>query len=530
MDMAWDISKVNFDSIIDYLESFSAREFGPDLKEEAASVLYDFSHLVGMRRFEMITPETYSIMNFQEADRILQAWQDLTERAKDISSRLPEDRRLVFHHHALYPALAGANYHAVHINRAKNYRFALERRNSANKLADTILDDFSTDWDLVLEYEKLAGGKWKGMMSTPKFDVDTASWRPASRDVLTNISHVQRRQDFDYGFGNLGIYAQGSNSALEQGHFVGPISPAFPTADEFKAHLPAITSYGPEYLTVDIFHRGDYRNDIGWSAEVPYNWLRLSTTSGTLTADRPDQSINITVDWDAVQEDFKETFDIRIRWEPEDYFFDDFSITVLNNRVPEDFRGFPEVFDVISMEAPHFQRSSSNSDDDDDADAVNFQHIPHLGSRSESGSIALRPYRSARKDTAAAQAAWVEYDIYLFGVDPGGLNATLIFNGALDTDPDLPMRYAVSLDGEEPTFVRLLDEPPRPGELPGDWEDRVADNVWLRHATFGVVAAGRHTIRFSSNSPEVYLEKIVLNFGADLPHTYLGPPETRRIE
>lgn len=526
MTVAWNASAIDFDIIPEWLIKFSERDFGPDLADEASRVLLDYSHLVGLRKFEITFPNTYSIMNYHEVERVLEMWTDLAARAKSVYSRLPADRRDAFYYHAVYPSVAGANYHSIQIKTALNYQFATERRNSANQLATDILDEFGIDWDLVLEYDQTAGGKWAGIMSTPKFDIGGSSWIPPSKDVLSNISYVQTRQDFDYGFGNLGIYAQGSQSAARQGRICASIDPAFPTEKGFMPVLPAITPYGPEFVTVDLFHRGDSRKSIAWSADVPYEWLHFSHTSGTVSSERLEQRINITVDWSRVPEGFQGEFDVRISWEPEPSF-DNMRLAVFNNRAPEDFTGFPDAGGVISIESPHFQRSSSANSNS----SVSFQHISHLGSRSESGSIALRPYHEARGDPSTSHRAWVEYDIYLFGNATDQLNATLYVNSALDTDPTLSMHYSLTLDDSStnPTMTRLLVEPSSVGELPDNWTASVADGVWKRTVVLGDVQPGKHTLRFAANSPELYLEKIVLEYGRAAPSSYLGPPETRRL-
>lgn len=520
MDLAWNASSIDLDSIPDWLEAFSAREFGTEAAEEAASVLLAYSHLVGLRKYEMTTEATYSVLNYREAERVLDAWTALASRARALHEGLAEDRRDALFHHIVYPVVAGALYNAIMINRGRNQQFVAERRNSANDLVETLLDDFGADFDLTVEYDTLAGGKWQGIMSTPKYDIGIDTWRPPSRDVLLNVSYVQTRQDFDYGFGNLGIYAQGSRSAWNQGRICASADPAFPTDGSFSPKLPLLTPYGPSFVVVDLFHRGDHRKDVVWSLDVPYDWLRFSSTSGALSGDQAEQRLNISVDWDAVPEGFDEAFAVRIDWEPAPYF-DDLIVAVANQRVPDDFSGFAEVDGIISIEAPHFQRASEED--------VAFQTMPRLASRSDSGSIALRPFGEAREDAEAARGAWVEYDIYLFGDKGGDLNVTLYVTGALDTDPDLPLMYSLTVDGGEGDLARLLEDPEAVGELPPDWEHHVADSVWIRTVGLGSVEAGQHTLRWSVNSPELYLEKLVVQFNKTAPSSYLGPPESQQI-
>lgn len=106
------------------------------------------------------------------------------------------------------------------------------------------------------------------------------------------------------------------------------------------------------------------------------------------------------------------------------------------------------------------------------------------------------------------------------------MNATLYVTAGLDTDPTLPMMYSLSLDDADIYHVRLLEEPKLPGDLPDTWLSEVANSVWTRNVTFGPVGKGSHTLRWSVNSPELYLEKIVLATRKPLGESYLGPPET----
>ncbi|KAK7421583.1 hypothetical protein QQX98_002050 [Neonectria punicea] len=519
MDLAWNASRFDFETIPTYLESFTERDFGPEHAEDIASILLTYSHLVGMRKFESTEAGTYSLLNFHEAERILKAWEDLVARTTEVGDSLAEDRQDAFYHLVAYPVLAGANYHAVVIGQARNYRFSLERRNSANVVAQQVLEDFEADADFVQKYDKIAGGKWAGIAATPKFDVSTGDWRPASRDVVSNLSYVQSRQNFDYGFGNLGIYAEQSSSAYAQGRICASINAAWPTKNSFSPQLPSLDPYSPQVRTIDLFHRGDHRVPLGWSVQIPYDWIQVTPTEGTLTQDRLEQRLNVSIDWSKVPAGLEETVKIRFEWDPEPYF-DLVHLPIRNERVPDDFRGFPEASGLISIEAPHFQRAS-----DED---VAFEHIQLLGTRSESGSIALRPYKAARASTTAAEAAWVEYDIYIFSDSSPGLIATIYVNGALDTDPDLPMKYSLSLvkGSETANFTRLLDEPSTAGDVPPGWTESVADHVWTRKLALGSVKPGAYTLRWQVNSPEVYLEKIVLDVQGRLAQSYLGPPET----
>ncbi|KAK1461840.1 hypothetical protein CCUS01_01430 [Colletotrichum cuscutae] len=505
MDMAWNTSRFGFAKIPSYLTALATRDFGPEHAEEISSALMTYSHLVGMRKFEILQPITYSILNYREAERVLEAWRQLAEKAKALHEVMPEDRRIPLFHILTY-----------------------ERRNSANLIAEQILQHFDDDFDLTEEYDTMLDGKWKGLLTTPKYDMDLTDWRPSSSDVVANLSYVQQRQAFDWGVGELGIYVENSLSAYRQGRICGSIHPALPTDEGFSPVLPAMEPHGPKSRLIKLFHRGDHRKPINWTLEVPYPWVVVPSTFGVLSDDKPEERIEVSIDWDSVPIEFDETVSIRVKWDPAPYF-DLIHIPVLNHRAPEGFVGFPETAGLISIEGPHYQRASSESESDA---GVAFTHIEHLGSRSESGSVALRPFTAARQSTEAARAAWVDYDIYILSNISKAINATVYINGALDTDPNLPMELSLALvdDGAEGSgpanFTRVLGDPATPGDTPPEWNDNVADHVWTKVVQLPRMGVGKHTLRWQVNSPEVYLEKMVLAVNRTIAESYLGPPET----
>ncbi|KAI7213106.1 glycoside hydrolase family 115 protein [Hortaea werneckii] len=522
MDYAFDPASISFESIPQYLQLFATREFGPRYAEEIAAVLMEHSRLIGRRKFESITPTTYSYLNYHEADRVISEWEKLAAETERIASSLPEEYQASFFHLVGFPIGSGANYHRVVLGQGQNRQYAIERRNTANTLAQSVLRDFEVDFDYEEEYDKIADGKWKGLLAQPRFDSGTSdSWKQSSRDVLMNLSYVQLRQNMDYEFGPLGIYAESSESAMWQGLICASIDESAPTEGGLAPVLPTLDRYGPQTRTVEMFHRGDYRTPINWTITNDYDWLKIAPMSGQVSHAQSQQTVAVSVDWDNAPADVNDTMNVTIRWDAQPYF-DILQVSVRNSKAPANFHGFPQAADGISIEGPHFQRQQTVSDGN-----VAFETIPYLGTRSTSGAIALRPYVAAREPSFDLQSTYVEYDIFLFDASPG-LNATVYITPGLDTDPNLPMKYSLSLDGAEANFTRLLEEPEVAGDLPDGWEDEVANAVWTRTVSLGPAEPGKHTLRWSVTSPEVYLEKLVLAVDAEVRESYLGPPESRR--
>lgn len=531
MDLAWNASRFDFEIIPMYLHNYAEREFGPDHANEIADLLMEFSDLIGMRRFEMVHPGTYSVLNFHEAERVLARWTTLAERTKVLYDMLPETYKPAYYELVFYPLVSGAMYYAVNLGTAFNQQYAMERRNSANTLAQQVLDDFDYDYDLIEGFDALLDGKWKHIMSQAKLDAVTQqprNWANPSRDMATNLSFVQLRQNMQFSIGNLGIYAEGSTSPINQGRWAESIDLSMPTVG-YPAMLPVMNPYGPPVRTVDLFMRGDYRVPLNWTLDaITVDWVSITPRSGILSKDQYEQRLNVTIDWTKVPENYNGTINVGLRSTPAPYpYYDLIRVPVQNQRVPAGFAGFPETAGYISIESPHFQRSTPTSSNL--TAGVAFARIPYLGTRSLSGSLALRPYSASRASLNASTLAYAEYDVYLFNAT-SALNATVYINACLDTDPNLLMKFSLTLDDSPQNFTRVLGDPKNAGDLPPEWMSNVANQVWTKKVALGKVGAGKHRLRWSVNSPEVYLEKIVLDVRGGVGESYLGPPETMIVE
>ncbi|KAF2001565.1 glycoside hydrolase family 115 protein [Amniculicola lignicola CBS 123094] len=525
MDMAWNASKFDFEFIPTYLKLYAEREFGVEYAEGIADVLMEYSNLIGMRRYEMAHPGTYSMLNYHEAERVLDRWTKLASKTKTLHAEVGNDLKPAFYQLVFYPIVSGAAYYSINIGIAFNHQYAMERRNSANSVAKQVLDQFEYDYDLIEDYDALLGGKWAHIMSQAKLDAvveQPRNWANPARDLATNLSFVQLRQNMQFSLGNLGLYAEESTSPLYQGRWAESIDSSMPNA-QFTAELPVMSPYGPSVRTVDVFMRGDYRVPIRWQLDqIPGDWLSITPSSGTLSQGKYDQRLNVTIDWSKVPAGFNKTINVGITSQPASYpYFDLIRIPVQNHRVPQGFEGFPETAGYISIEAPHFQRASSKPSNS----SVSLTHIPYLGTRSASGSIALRPYTAARASLPTATSAYVEYNIYLFN-STSALNATIYINACLDTDPSLLMQFSLTVDDAPSKFSRVLGDPKNAGDVPPEWMDQIANQVWTKKVALGPMAQGAHTLRWAVNSPEVYLEKLVLDTRGGVKDSYLGPPET----
>lgn len=117
--------------------------------------------LAARRKFELIDPTVYSIINYNEADSNLEQWSSLAADALSAYYRLPAAAQPAFFEMVLQPVLSGEVVNKIHIGAARNQLFVEQKRNSANAVAQGVLTDFAQDHNLTATFHSLLDGKWK---------------------------------------------------------------------------------------------------------------------------------------------------------------------------------------------------------------------------------------------------------------------------------------------------------------------------------------------------------------------------------
>ena len=116
------------DSTANWLQLWATREFGTDAANATANIMNTYGMLAARRKFELLDPTTYSIMNYQEAEAVLGQWKDLRDQAQAVHDSLPPAMQPSFFEMVLQPAMAGYTVHQIHITAAMNNVYAEQRR------------------------------------------------------------------------------------------------------------------------------------------------------------------------------------------------------------------------------------------------------------------------------------------------------------------------------------------------------------------------------------------------------------------
>jgi hypothetical protein len=493
LDYAWDPARTPAARLPEYTRQWAAQQFGAEDAPEIAQIVTRYLMFAGRRKPELLAPETYSLANYGEADRIRAGYDSLVARTKAVGARLPADARAAFYELVEHPVTAAANLNALYILTAKNRLYAQQGRASTNLLADSVTALFERDAEISRVYNReLAGGKWSHMMD--QTHIGYTYWQEPPRNVMPRVDRIQVPDGADLGVTWEGQQPFVPGQGPPPGGFRGRREPTLP---EFDA-LTRQTSW------IEVFDRGAAPLTFDLRADAPY--VKLGATHGMTSS---EQRIPVSIDWTAAPAG---TTTVPITVSAGGHSFAVRAI-VRNPATPrrETVQGFVGSNGHVSMEAEHYSRAVA-------AAPIHWTRIPDLG-RTLSGMTA-EPVTMASQ-TPGATGARLEYRMWL--LDSGTvtvrayLSPTLNFSGA-----GHGLRYAMSIDDEAPQMVNVSAD----SSLRA-WEQSVADNILIGSTRHQLATPGEHVLKFWLVDPGVVLQKIVVDAGGVKP-SYLGPPESWR--
>jgi hypothetical protein len=164
MDMAYNTPQWSYDSVPKWLNLWATREFGSSLADSISSVVDRYGMYAARRKYELVDPTIYSVINYNEADALLEQWATLATDAQVIYDQLDLTAQPAFYEMVLQPVLGGQVVNQIYIGAAKNWLHTVQKRNSANTIAQNVLDLFKKDHVLTQRYHDLLDGKWNHIL------------------------------------------------------------------------------------------------------------------------------------------------------------------------------------------------------------------------------------------------------------------------------------------------------------------------------------------------------------------------------
>ncbi len=244
------------------------------------------------RKFELIEPESYSVINYDEADAVLAQWAQLAEQAQTLYGKLSSDDQPAFFQMILHPILAGQTVNGIYVGAAKNQLYAGQKRNAANAAIHNVLRLSNEDANLTIRWNQMLGGKWEHMMDRKsalspsaipeacESPVDACAethlgydgyWQQPMRNTLPAMTYVQT--SFVSLAGHVGVGVEGRNATVQG-------DDKYHSNSGNSLAVPPMDQYGPARRYFEIFWRGT--NSCSWTASPTQPWVKLSQYTGAV--------------------------------------------------------------------------------------------------------------------------------------------------------------------------------------------------------------------------------------------------------
>jgi hypothetical protein len=463
----------------EFTRAWAEREFGAANADAIADMVTRYTQYNGRRKPELLDADTFSLVNYREADRVETDWRALLAEAEAIQKRLPEDEQDAYFELVLHPIKASAIVNELYIVAARNRWYARQGRADANDQAAQARELFQADAQLTDEYNhKLAHGKWNHMMD--QTHLGYTYWQEPPINVMPAVSEVQ-----PLAAPRMGVYAEGTAD------IAGPMSLSF-------------DNYQRQTRFIDIFNRGtgSFRYEVKASAP----WILLNKTGGEI---RGEERLNVSVDWNKAP-DGKADGEIALKQEGQSTTTIHLEAFRPESPARKSVDGFVEGDGYVSMEAEHFTLSTSSGN-------LRWERIPGYGATLSGMSIFPVTALSVLPPQAAPT---LTYKMYLF--EAGIMNLQAIVGPTLNFVPGRGLRFTVAFDDQSPLVIDALAN-----DSDKDWAKAVSDGVRRVEVRLEVDKPGYHTLKIGMVDPGVVLEKLIVSAGVLKP-SYLGPPESFR--
>lgn len=486
MNLAWNPHRWNRDNLYDFTRLWAVESFGQQHADAIADLLMKYSTYNGRIKPELISPNTFSLLHYDEADRVANDWKILAHQADSLAHILPTFQHDAYYELVQYPVDACANLNQLYVDVAKNRLYAFQGRTSANLYADSAKACFAYDARLTYKYHhQIANGRWNGVIG--QSHIGYRSWMDPPHNIMPETDSVSVKD-----IASMGVAVEGDSSVASEGD---------------HNHLPDFDSFTRPTHYVDVFNKGTIPFLFTVSANSP--WIIPSVIKGIV---KYQQRVIIAIDWNKVPfgSNVQGTVFIKANGQTVPV-----EVTVFHPESParNHLHGFVETDGYVSMDATHYTKRH-------DVNGVGWRSVPWYGR--EFSSMMPVPDTTA-STTDLSKAPYLEYSFYLNTKGPIDVN-TLIAP-TLNCLPDAGLRFAVAFDNQPAQIVSIPKIDITGEDDNAAWSRSVIDNIRVCTTKFINERPGYHTLRIYMIDPIVVLQKIVINTGG-LKSSFLFPPES----
>lgn len=493
LDLAWNPEAITADALPSYYVRWAAQQFSETHAPTIAEMLTLYTKYNARRTPEMLAPDTYSVGNYREADRVVEEYNRLAASAQTLYERLPATHRSAFFQLVLFPIAASANLQEMQVAAGKNAYYAERGAALANFYADKVRELFERDAELTREFHELAGGKWNHMMS--QTHIGYTYWNHPPLNRMPAVSYVQLGQKAELGF------------FVEHG-----ARPRWGWLDveadwSFTHDLPLADRTNNQRHYLEIFNRG--REPLTYTLTAKDEWIQLSKSGGTIQF---GEKVFVSIDWDKTPAG-RAVGQIDIVGAGKAYTV---NVPIRNERPL--VAGSVENNGVVVIEADQFDRNTAVAD-------ARWIVVPNMG-RTGSG-LTIAPSTAVSR-LADGMSPNLEYTFTLLDACDNMRIDTYV-SPTLNFRSGDGIKFALAIDDEHPRIVNINE-----GEEVPDWKyapwwtKAVGDHIKIKASKHGSFQVGTHKLKVWMVDPGVVLQKFVID-AHGLKPSYLGPPASLRV-
>lgn len=484
LDLAYDIDTYGQNGAPQaYYAQWAKQQFGDYVDDTTANgigqVLNDYLKMNGARKPEKLFASTFSLTDYNEAQKQLAKANDLCKRAYEYDKLIPDNLKDAYYQLVLYPAVASANCERWVIYSALNKMYANEGSILANKYAALVDECEEIDIELHKKYNSMAGGKWNGMQ-TRSVHIGYNQWN-ASYDKTG--SYVEPEGEYvvpEPGMTDAIIMNTDTNTAPAE------------TGTEIS-----FSNLYKEAHALTVSHK--LPGTFEYTAVASDDWIKLSKTSGKMNT---GDVIGVSVDWDKVSESKTGTVTISGL---------DTTVTITVKADVKDVSGLSDGTAVgkdgtISVLAEDYTSASGE-----------WVTIENYGR--EKSSVKAKNFTA---DYKTADNVYLEYSIY---AEKAGNYYLTVYSAPTNnrtTGSRLP--YGVSVNNGSVQEVNTLPESFDVGSS-SVWSEGVINNARITTTQISL-NSGENKIRIYSLGSGTVLQKIVVSENQKLSGAAFGAPSS----
>ena len=452
LDFAWNPDQWPAEKLPEYTQQWVENQFGSKYAVEIAGLLNDYTRFNSRRKPELLEPTTYSLVNYDEADRIVSEYNALAEKAQSLYEKMPDNYKDAFFELVLHPIIACANLNNLYVTVSKNRLYAAQGRAATNDLSQEAIKLYKNDSIISDRYNhKIAGGKWNHIMD--QTHIGYTYWQQPDKNSMPEIKTIEVRQNAE-----MGVAIEGSEKW-------------WPESTD-KAVLPQFDPIQNQRFYMDVFNRGSQPFDV--MIKSASKQVQVSVTK---TRIEKELRIWVEADWKKFPKTITEV-PITISGAGKTVEV----VAVLNplQNINRKEHGFIEGNGYVSIEAEHFSNLVNKGD-------ASWQKVPGLG-RTLS---AMMPVPVNSPSIALDQnSPRMEYDV-LFSTS-GEITVSTLISPTQNIYNNNGLCFAISFDNQQPQIVNI-----HKGKTHEDWQESVRCNM--------VELKTKHTIK---ETRETHLENL----------------------